>query len=246
YALILNGQATKGLEFVERAAKVDPNWTPWRHFLKGFGLFATQRYDEATIELQAIRSGTETFDAWSRYLGGQLLLSMAGRLGRIEGTMEIRQELDAHARDENAGAFSGLLAMNGFPFKNYDDTRSLLVGLTKSGVPELPFNLDPASPLRLNGQQIKNVFFGHELAGTELETGESAVRKTSADGKASVNVGKWHGEGSSQIEGDAICSWFPTLPRNCYAVFVDKDAKAGMDGYLYVRPSARFRLFLFR
>ncbi len=246
YALILNGQPARGLDFIERATRLDPNWSAWRHFLKGFGLFSSQRYEDALVELRKIGPSDDSFDAWSRYLGNQVLLSIYGRLGRLDDVANLRAELDVAARDENAAAFTGLLAMNGFPFKNYSDTDRFLTGLRSAGVPELPFGLDPNSRLRLRGEKIRNVFFGHELTGTQLETGEKAVRLTSIDGQATVTVGEWHGEGFSEIEGDAICSWFPTSPRNCYTVFIDKDARAGVDGFLYVRPSARFRLFLFR
>jgi len=246
YALILNGQPDAGLEYIERANKLDPNWSAWRHFLRGFGLFASQRFEEAVVELRKITLSDDSFDAWSRYLGNQVLLSIYGRLGRLGEVENLRAELDVAARAENAAEFTGLLAMNGFPFKNNSDSKMLLDGLKAASVPELPFGLDPASNLRLPGEKIRNIFFGHELTGTQLETGEKVIRQTSIDGQASVTVGGWHGEGFSGIEGDAICTWFPTSPRNCYAVFIDKDARAGVDGFLYVRPSARFRLFLFR
>jgi adenylate cyclase len=243
YALILNGQPEKALDAINRATRIDPNWGPWRHFLRGFALFSSRRLDEASIELQKARSFNDGFEVWSRYLGGQLLLSIRGKEANTDVDASIRKELDDHARDEHAAFFTVLLAINGFPFKNYGDTEALLSGLREAGVPELPFDLDPKSPNRLTGEQIRKVFFGHELSGTQLETGEIVVRRTGDDGAAAVSVGTWHGEGVTGIEGDAICSWFPTSPRNCYTVFVERDAKRGMDGYLYVRPSARFRLF---
>jgi TolB-like protein/class 3 adenylate cyclase len=239
YALILNGQPARALQFIERASKLDPTWNAWRHFLKGFALFSLERYTDSVKDLEIARLSEEDFDAWSRYLGGQVLLSVYGNIDG-ENASDLRSELDRSSAEEGANNFSRLLALTDFPFKKSEDRDRFLKGLANENVPELPFGLDPKSPLRLHSDAIRSAFFGHELVGTQLETGESARRLTSADGKASVTVGLWHGEGTSQIEGDAICSWFPESPRNCYTVFLERNARPGVDGFLYVRPSARF------
>jgi hypothetical protein len=197
------------------------------------------RYTESVKDLEIARLSEEDFDAWSRYLGGQVLLSVYGNIDG-ENASDLRSELDRSSAEEGANNFSRLLALTDFPFKKSEDRDRFLKGLANENVPELPFGLDPKSPLRLHSDAIRSAFFGHELVGKQLETGESARRLTSADGKASVTVGIWHGEGTSQIEGDAICSWFPESPRNCYTVFLERNARPGVDGFLYVRPSARF------
>ncbi len=241
FALILNGQAENGLDYVRRATRLDPKLSSWRHFLQGFGLFMNRQREAAAIELRKARSSQDDFDAWSRYLGNQLLLSIYETSGQRRLAASIRADLDVQSQDEGARAHTRLLAMNEFPFKTYADTL-LLSELEKAGVPEMPFDLDPTSPSRLRGYAIRAAVFGHELTGTQLETNEDVVSRTGLDGRASVTVGAWHGEGLSQIEGDAICSWFPTSPRNRYAVFSENAAAPKSVTYLYVRPSARFRL----
>ena len=115
--------------------------------------------------------------------------------------------------------FTGLMAAIEFPFKNYADLDRVLVGLRKAGVPELPDGYDSKSKDRLDGAGINTLLFGHEIQGRETRTGYPYRRVIAEDGTSSVTVGGWSDTGSSYIEGDMLCYFWPSRGRLCAAIF---------------------------
>ncbi|HEV2899384.1 MAG TPA: adenylate/guanylate cyclase domain-containing protein [Pseudaminobacter sp.] len=222
WALIFNGRAADGLGFLEAAMRVDPGWSRFRHLIAGLAYFSMDRFEEAAASLEKIDAQTKeaTFwDFWANYNGLKLLISAYGHLGRSAEGAVAKERIKPYIAEADDGEYTGLLAMTEFPFKNYADLERVLQGLGKAGVPELPFGFDPKSKDRLNGAAIKALLFGHEIQGRQVETGDAYWRTTAEDGASSVKVGEWSDEGVSQIEGDTICYFYPSLGRHCAAAF---------------------------
>jgi adenylate cyclase len=87
----------------------------------------------------------------------------------------------------------------------------VLVGLRKAGVPELSFGFDPKSKDRLDGAAIKTLLFGHEVQGREINAGDPYRRVTAQDGATTATVGEWSDTGRSQVEGDMLCFFYPSI-----------------------------------
>jgi hypothetical protein len=114
-------------------------------------------------------------------------------LGHTEEAASARAELEPFA--------NALRAMGELPFKQRADIERLLTGLTKAGVPDLPFGYGWGSKDRLTGEEMRSLVMGHEFRGRETDTGEAYVRSTEADGTAKVSVGSSSLSGLSKVDG---------------------------------------------
>ncbi len=88
------------------------------------------------------------------------------------------------------GEYTGLLAMQDFPFKNYADLDRVLDGLRKAGVPDLPFGFDP----EVEGPAVRSGDQGADLRPRDSgaqgrSTVEPYSRMTKLDGWFSATVG---------------------------------------------------------
>jgi len=238
YALTFNGRAADGRGYVDAAMRVDPGWTPWRYFLAGLAYFSMDRFEDAIASLEKI---TQPGDHWSNFYGLILRLSADGHLGRSADFAVVKEKLKPILADDNLSELTGLLARNNFAYKNYADTKRLLDGLHKAGVPELPAGFDPKSKDRLTGAQIKTLFFGHEIRGREIVSGGTYWRKTEVDGTYRAITGPRSFEGIGWIEGDLLCTVLRTRPLQCRAVYRNPAGTfAGQNEYLYFRDVYRF------
>ena len=158
-------------------------------------------------------------DHWSNFYGLILRLSADGHLGRSADIAVVKEKLKPVLAEDNLSELTGLLARNNFPYKNYADTKRLLDGLRKAGVPDLPAGFDPNSKDRLTGAQIKTLFFGHEIRGREVVSGDAYWRKTEADGTYRATIGSHSFEGVSWIDDDLLCTALRTRPFACRAVY---------------------------
>ncbi|EHK79393.1 adenylate/guanylate cyclase [Sinorhizobium meliloti CCNWSX0020] len=216
-ALIFNGRAADGLGYVESAMRVDPGWSRWRYYLAGMAYFSMDRFVEAAAALEKInpQSNEATYwDYWANYEGLKLLISTYGHLDRIADAATAMERIKTY----DDGEYSGLRAASDLPFKHYADLERVLAGLRKAGVPELPDGFDHKSQDRLDGAAIKALLFDRQITGRNLRTGEPFWRVTSEDGATTARVGEWSDTGSSQIEGNMLCYYFPSRWRFCAAV----------------------------
>ncbi|CAN7281921.1 guanylate cyclase [Phyllobacterium sp. LjRoot231] len=221
-ALIFNGRAADGLGYLNGAMRVDPGWSRWRQFVVGMAYFSMDRFEEAAVTLEKIgpqSKETTYWDFWATYNGLKLIISTYGHLGRIADAVTAGERIKPYLAKADERENTGLLAATEFPFKNYADLERVLVGLRKAGVPELPFGFDPNSKDRLGGAAIKTLLFGHEIQGRNLDTDEAYRRVTAESGTTVATVGEWSDTGSSQIEGDTLCFYYPSRWRFCAAVF---------------------------
>ena len=144
-------------------------------------------------------------------------------------------------RENDQPELTGLLAQNNFPYKSYADTERLLEGLRKADVPELPAGFDPKSKDRLSGTEIKELFFGHEIRGREVVSGDPYWRNTEADGSYRATIGAKSFEGVSWIEADILCIASRTRPFACRAVYRNPAGSFDRENqYVYFRDIDRF------
>jgi TolB-like protein/class 3 adenylate cyclase/tetratricopeptide (TPR) repeat protein len=243
-ALIFNGMPADGLGYIDAAMRVDPGWSRWRQYLAGLAYFSMDRYDEAAAVLEKIdpqSKETTYWDFWANYEGLKLLISTYGHLGRDTDAATALERIKPYQAKEDQGEYTGLRAASDLPFKHYADLERVLEGLRKAGVPELPYGFDPKSKDRLDGAAIQALLFGHEIQGRNIKTGEAYRRVTAQDGLIRASVGEWSDTGSSQIEGDMLCFYYPSRWRFCGAVFRNPDGTfTKKSEYLLVHPWDRF------
>jgi TolB-like protein/class 3 adenylate cyclase len=242
-AMTLNGKAADGLRYIDAATRVDPKWSRWRYFHAGLAHFSMDRFEEAAAVFEKIDPATETnfWDFWATYNGLKLIISTYGHLGRDADIAKAKESIKAYVAKTNDRENTGLLSATEFPFKNYADLERVLVGLRKAGVPELPFGLDPKSPDRLDGAAIKTLLFGHETQGRNIGTGEAYRRVTTDDGTTSVTVGELSLQGSSHVEGDMLCVYYPSQSRFCAVIFRKPGGTFEQKNeYLFINQQNRF------
>jgi TolB-like protein/class 3 adenylate cyclase/Flp pilus assembly protein TadD len=229
-ALIFNGRASEAGASIDAAMRVDPNWTPDRHFIVALADFSRGKLADAVASLEKVDKPTAS----------HLFLSIAA-----EGYQDHKTAATAHLKELGAlpqeGSASGLEALMGFPFKRAADRDRLLDGLRKAGLPRAPVGYDWNAKERLSGEEIKSLIFGHQTLGILIETGDAYTRTTSADGAVNVTNGAWSDHGFSRIEGDAICSWVITRGRYCSTIFRNPSGSfQGKNEYVWVNPFNHF------
>ncbi|WP_074069440.1 adenylate/guanylate cyclase domain-containing protein [Rhizobium gallicum] len=243
-AMIFNGRAENGLGYLDAAARVDPAWSRERYYLAGLAYFSMDRFEEAVVAFEKIApesKETSYWDFWANYNGLVLLISAYGHLGRHAYAAAARERLKPYLAQAQEPEYTGLMAAVEFPFKNYVDLERVLVGLRKAGVPDLPEGFSPKPEDRLDGDAIRALLFGHEIQGRNIETGEAYRRVTAPDGTTVITVGEWSDQGSSKIEGDMLCSIYPTRWRFCGVIVRNRDGTfAQMNEYRLILQWDRF------
>ena len=224
-ALTFNGRPIEGRGYIDAAIRVDPGWTPWRYYLAGLAYFSMDRFAEAVESLEKIdpRSG----GYWTSFFGLIVKLSGFGHLGRTDDVANIKKQLTSLIRERNEGEFSGLLVKTYFVFKHYADTRRLLDGLGKTGVPELPYGYDPTSKDMLTGEAARSLVFGHTIDYRNIgsEWGMRASTKFTRDGAASLSrpdgtVTGFFLKPIDPADKDSTnCFWWDKFVVECVAVF---------------------------
>ena len=238
-ALSFNGRATDGRGYVDAAMRVDPGWTDWRRFLAGLAYFGMGHFEDAIASLEKI--DPQSAGHWTNLYGLVLRLSADGHLGHGADIAVVREKLKQVLREDDQPELTGLMAQNDFPYQNYADTEQLLAGLRKAAVPELPFGFNPKSADRLSAPEIRSLFFGHEIRGREVVSGDPYWRKTEADGSYRATIGVKSFEGVSWIEGDILCIASRTRPFACRAVYRNPAGTFDRENqYFYFRDIDRF------
>ena len=209
-ALTLNGRPQEGLNYVEAAMRVDPNWIGWRRYLAGLALFSQEKFEEAGAAISKIDE--KTSGPWANFYGLVLRASIDGHLGRLDDAAEVRRRIAPLLADMYTDEFTSLVALSFFPYKNPTDRERLLEGLKKAGVPILPTGYTEMAENRLSGEEIRELLYGHEIEGRKLPS-ISYWRSTSADGTTKAIVGGVSDTGEMSIEGDASCIFYPKWGR---------------------------------
>jgi adenylate cyclase len=265
-ALIYNGRPEDALGFLELAARIAPNSSRWRDVLIGLAYFSMDRFKDAAAALEKVDRQSDYdgfYDIWAPIYALKLLIPTYGYLGRNDDIVVAKERIKPYLAEAEDGEYTGLLMIEYFPFKKAADRERMLEGLRKAGVPELPFGFDAKSKDRLSGSAIKDLLFGHEIQGRRLplesptagRSGQAVsagqpgvdsevyIRATSLEGATRITLGSWSDNNAlSDVEGDSVCTFFPTLGRRlCAAVFRNPSGSfAQKNEYHLLFPWRRF------
>jgi adenylate cyclase len=265
-ALIYNGRPEDALGFLELAARIAPNSSRWRNVLIALAYFSMDRFKEAATALEKVDRKADYngfYDIWAPIYALKLLIPTYGYLGRDDDVAAAKERIKPYLAEAEDGEYTGLLMIEGFPFKNAVDRERMLQGLRKAGASQLPFGFDDKSKNRLSGTAIKDLLFGHEIQGRRLPLesstagrsgqavsegqpgvdSEAYTRTTSLEGATRVTLGSWSDNSAlSDIEGDTVCTFFPTLGRRlCAAIFRNPSGSfAQKNEYHLLFPWRRF------
>jgi hypothetical protein len=237
-ALVYSGRASDAKAYLDASWRVDPSSGPYRHFLAGLVAFSSDQFAEAIASLEKVDPQELQYDVKDQRLF--LLAAAHAHLGHTDEAASAKAKLDAHGK-ESGRELTGLRAINILPFKRNSDIERLWTGLSKAGVPGIPFGYQ--SKDLLTGEEVRSLVFGHELRGRQIDTGESYMRTTAPDGSSKVLNGSVSTSGIAGIEWNFLCTaWDNDIVVTCVAILRNPEgSKETQDEYLLVTwPGRRF------
>lgn len=217
-ALNFNGRPAEGRTFLDTALRVDPGWTEWRRYQAGLSAFGQGRYEEAVEQLEQV--DVRSPNPWTKFYSLHVLVAALAHLDRLPEAAATLEKLRAVLSDRQEGQPNLLIAQQFFVYKQPEDIARLLDGLRMAGVPELPDGTEPPSAERMNGADIGNLVFGHELTGRQVLPEMLAYHAgIAADGAVTKTLGQDVATGRMWVQGDSLCGAYPRLLTACGAVF---------------------------
>ena len=110
-------------------------------------------------------------------------------------------------------------------------------GYVKAGLPGEPSGFYKISAgNRLTGEELRKLFFGRKINGSNMVTGQQWWIERSEDGKATIQDGKDSDSGKSWIEEDMLCDQWDNLYeslKDCWVVYHNPEGTAeNNDEYL--------------
>jgi adenylate cyclase len=239
-ALTFSGRAADGLDYIDAAMRVDPGWNNRRRYLAGFAYFCLERFAEARASLKLV--DLTTADFWTKFDTLVLRLAADGLDNQTADLPEVRVRIRPLLGDLDLPEISGLMVQGYFAFRNQKDTDRLIDGLRKTGIPELPFALDPNSEDRLTGPEITALTVGHENIGRQLRSNRPTWGRWNEDGTFVGRVGTWDtGLGKTWIEGNVWCFAFAKEGRTCGVYFRNPNGNfEKKNEYFFYQPWTAF------
>jgi tetratricopeptide (TPR) repeat protein len=183
--------------------------------MRGFGEAASERWEEAVPFL-------ERFIKYNPGAGfGYRTLSMLyAHTGRVQ---EARTMLDKGTERWPPTMKNVRFVMSGYPLKNVKVMERFAEGLVKAGLPGKPSDFYKISAEnRLAGEELRKLFLGRKISGSNMVTGKKWWIERSEDGKAAIRDGDKSDTGKSWIEEDIICDqWDNFLEnlRDCWVIY---------------------------
>ena len=221
YWLVLAGRLAEGRRYLDAALRVDPSSTSSAGYVEGLAEFDIGQYEQATGTLEKYLAAYPN-DAYTRVL----LVAAYGQLGRMSDAARAYQKANEYfSRGGAMSPWTMLQAGIAFPLADHADAERLRQGLVKAGVPELPFDYDPASKDRLKGSEIGSLLFGHtiiyknrdaESAASIAFTKEGTPTRTSV---GSSEAGILIADYAAVLEDRGLCFWWRRGGPECAAVF---------------------------
>jgi adenylate cyclase len=217
-ALNFNGRPAEGRNFLDTALRVDPGWTEWRRYQAGLAAFGQGRYGEAVAQLEQV--DVRSPNPWTKFYSLHVLVAALAHLDRLPQAATALEQLQRVLSERQEGEPNLLIAQQFFVYKQPEDIARLLDGLRKAGVPELPAGMEPVSAERMDGADVGNLVFGHELTGRQVLPEVSAYHAVVATrGSVTRTVGQEVLTGRMWVQGDSLCSAYPRKLTGCGAVF---------------------------
>jgi hypothetical protein len=177
-----------------------------------------------------------------------LLVAAYGQLGRVSDAARAYQKANEYfSRGGAMSPWTMLQAGIAFPLADHADAERLRQGLVKAGVPELPFEYDPASKDRLKGSEIGSLLFGHTIiyknrdaagAASIAFTKEGTPTRTSV---GSSEAGILIADYTAVLEDRGLCFWWRRGGPQCAAIFRNrKGSREQKNEFLWITASGQW------
>jgi hypothetical protein len=115
------------------------------------------------------------------------------------------------------------LFMTAWSFKDQQLMERIAEGLNKAGLPGEPSGFYKISAEnRLTGNEIRKLFFGRKVAGSNMRSGQKWWIERSGDGNATIRDGNTSDTGKSWIEEDMLCDQWDNLYeslQDCWVIY---------------------------
>ena len=156
------------------------------------------------------------------------------QVGRVQ---EARAMLEDRTKEWPASMKNVRWFMSGLSLKDLQAAERFAEGLIKAGLPGEPSGFYKISKEnRLTGDEMRKLFFGQKVAGSNMITGKQWWIERSKDGKATIRDGKDSDTGKSWIEEDMLCDQWNSLYeslRDCWVVYRNPEGTSeNSDEYL--------------
>ncbi len=171
--------------------------------MRGFVEAASSRWEEAVPLI-------ERFLKYNPRAPGYLILGMLyAQVGREQ---EARAMLDKGTEGWPAAMKNVRFIMSLLSFGDLKTADRFAEGLVKAGLPGEPSGYYKLSEEnRLTEKEMRKLFFGRQVTGLTLETGERWWIERSHNGRASIRDGDRFDTGKSWIEEDMLCDKWDNL-----------------------------------
>ncbi|OCO99011.1 MULTISPECIES: adenylate/guanylate cyclase domain-containing protein [unclassified Ensifer] len=211
FVLTSAGRPAEALPYIRTAIRLDPHSPSFFLYVLGLTQFSLEDFEAAAA------AARRSIELNSKDDGPFLLLaSAAGHLGH-------RAEAEAAVNRYNALRISRggtAVCISAHPPLDLAQplaSERFYQGLRLAGVPETLMNADFAASNRLSADDVRSLFFGHQLRGRMLDTGEEHEAVISTEGIASL-TGDWASMGAGRMSGvevrfekDEVCFlWLKT------------------------------------
>lgn len=172
--------------------------------MRGFGEAVSGRWEEAVPLI-------ERYVRYNPKAGfGYLMLAML--YAKVDRVQEARAMLEKGTKGWPAAMKNVRFIMSLFSFGDLQIAESFAEGYVKAGLPGEPSGFYKISKEnRLNEKEIRKLFFGRQVIGFTLATGEQWRIERSKDGNAKILDGDRSDTGKSWIEEDMLCDQWDNL-----------------------------------
>ena len=186
--------------------------------MRGLGEVALGRWEEAI-------PWAERFVKYNPSGSGYRLLSLCyTNTGRVN---EARAMLEKGTKGFPPTMKNVRALMTIYPLKDLQLMERIAESFIKAGLPGEPSDFYKISAEnRLIGEELRKLFFGRKVRGSNMVTGQKWLIERGEDGKAAIRDGDKSDTGKSWIEEDMICDqWdnFLESLRDCWVVYRNPD-----------------------
>ena len=110
-----------------------------------------------------------------------------------------------------------------YPLKDLQITERIAESYVKAGLPGEPAGFYKISAEnRLTGDDLRKLFFGRKVSGSNMITGQKWLIDRSEDGKATIRDGDKSDTGKSWIEEDMLCDQWDNFYeglKDCWVIY---------------------------
>jgi hypothetical protein len=183
--------------------------------MRGFGEAASERWEEAVPFLERFTKYNP-----SAGFGYQMLSIPYAHTGRLQ---EARAMLDKGTKDWPPTMKNVRFMMTFFPLKDLQVMERFAEGYVKAGLPGEPSDFYKISAEnRLTNEELRKLFFGRKVSGSNMVTGQQWWIERSEGGEAALRDGHKSDTGKSWTEEDMLCDQWDNLLENlrdCWVIY---------------------------